>query len=87
MVAKTAAGGTAYVTERDTGLARGDIAGELNEFIQNPTRLGALAASYHHRFPQASPFVEIRLVEKRWQLKNREVVGQSTVTLSDWHAR
>jgi hypothetical protein len=86
VTAKTAAGRTVFVTQRDTGLARGDIEGELKEFEADPDRLGALAASYHQRFPHASPYVEMRIVQKRWQLVDRRVVDISTATLVEWHA-
>lgn len=86
VVAQTASGHTVFVTQRDTGLARGDIEGELKEFEANPDRLGDLAASFHHRFPNASPFVEMRLIQKRWTLHDRKVVGTNVVTLVQWHA-
>jgi hypothetical protein len=84
--ATTADGRNVYVTEGDTGLARGDIEGELSEFEANPGRLGDLAQSYHRRFPAASPFVDMRLVQRRWQLHDRAYVGETTVTLVEWHA-
>jgi hypothetical protein len=31
--------------------------------------------------------VEVRLVQQRWEVRDREVVGHTTVTLVDWHAR
>jgi hypothetical protein len=86
VVALTASGHTVFVTQRDTGLARGDIEGELPAFKANPNRLGDLAASYHQRFPNASPFIDMRLIQKRWTLHNREVVATNVVTLVEWHA-
>jgi hypothetical protein len=86
VVAQTAAGRTRFVTQADTGLARGDIEGELSEFEADPNRLGDLAQAFHSRFPNASPFIDVKLVQKRWQLRDRRVVGQSTVTLVEWHA-
>jgi len=86
VVAQTASGHTVFVTQRDTGLARGDIEGELKEFEADPNRLGALAASFHRRFPSASPFVEMRLIQKRWTLHDRKVVGTQVVTLIEWRA-
>jgi hypothetical protein len=86
VIAQTAAGATVYVTQKDTGLARGDIEGELSEFEADPNRLGALAQAFHSRFPNASPYVEVKLLQKRWRLVDRKVVGESTVTLVEWHA-
>jgi hypothetical protein len=86
VTAQTAAGRTISVTQADTGIPRGDIEGELGAYEADPGRLGDLAAAYHHRFPEASPYVEMRIVETRWRLHNRAVVGQSLVTLVQWHA-
>ncbi|HVV74709.1 MAG TPA: hypothetical protein VHC43_01640 [Mycobacteriales bacterium] len=84
--AVNAAGRQVTVTEADTGLAHGDIEGELKAFEANPSRLASLAAAFHRRHPTASPFVEVRIVQQRWQVKNRKVVGRTTATLVDWHA-
>jgi hypothetical protein len=85
--AVNAAGHQVTVTESDTGLAHGDIEGQLKAYEADPSRLASLADAFHHRHPAASPFVEVRIVQKRWQVHDRKVVGQSTVTLVDWHAR
>jgi hypothetical protein len=74
------------VTESDTGLAHGDIEGQLAAFKADPARLETLANAFHRRHPQSPPFVEVRIVEQRWQVHNRSVVGRSTQTLVDWHA-
>lgn len=85
--AVNAAGRQVTVTEADTGLAHGDIEGQLRAFEAKPARLKSLADAFHHRHPAASPFVEVRLVQQRWEVRDREVVGHTTVTLVDWHAR
>ncbi|HVT65460.1 MAG TPA: hypothetical protein VHD81_09910 [Mycobacteriales bacterium] len=85
--AVNAAGHEVNVTEADTGLAHGDIEGQLRAFEADPSRLGNLAEAFHRRHPNASPFVEVRLVQTRWQVRNRRLVGKSNVTLVDWHAR
>jgi len=74
------------VTESDTGLAHGDIEGRLGAFKADPSRLAGLASAFHRRHPNAPPFVEVRIVQQRWQVKDRRVVGRSTATLVDWHA-
>lgn len=86
VVAENANGRQVFVTERDTGVARGDIEGELSAYEADPARLGDLASAFHARFPNASPFVEVKIIEKRWQLRDRALVGTSVVTLVDWHA-
>jgi hypothetical protein len=84
--AQTADGRDVFVSEADTGIARGDIEGELSAYEAHPDRLGDLAAAYHRRFPHASPYVAVQLVQKRWQLHDRRVVGSTVVTLVSWRA-
>jgi hypothetical protein len=86
ITAQTADGQTVVVTQADTGIPRGDIEGELSAYEANPDRLGDLAAAYHRRHPLASPFVEMTLIQKRWQLHNRVLVSQKLVPLVSWHA-
>jgi hypothetical protein len=80
----TADGRDVYVTQQDIGIARGAIEGRLPELVADPDRLAELAAAHHRRHPLASPYVEVRLVQTRWQLEDRQVVDQSTVTLAEW---
>jgi hypothetical protein len=84
--ATNANGHSVYVTQGDTGIARGDIEGELPAYEADPDRLGTLAAAFHQRHPTASPFVSMRIVQKQWHLKDRAVVGTSLVTLVTWNA-
>jgi hypothetical protein len=86
ITAENAAGRSAFVTQADTGIPRGDIEGELGAYQRNPGRLGDLAAAFHSRFPDAPPYVEMRIVQTRWQLHDRSVVSTSHVTLVEWHA-
>jgi hypothetical protein len=86
ITADTAAGRTVMVTQADTGIPRGDIEGELGAYERDPGRLGDLAAVFHSRFPAAAPYVEMRIVQTRWRLHDRAVVGTSHVTLVEWHA-
>lgn len=53
--AVTAAGREVTVTERDTGLAHGDIEGRIGAFKADPSRLASLAAAFHRRHPDAPP--------------------------------
>lgn len=84
--ARTASGQVVIPTAADIGLARGDIEGELNRFVSDPARLGQLAQVYHRLHPSASPYVAMWISQKRWQLHDRAVSGQSTVTLVKWDA-
>jgi hypothetical protein len=86
LMAQTADGDDVVVSEADTGLTRAEMEGELFAFRADPDRLADLAQAFHRRYPHASPYVEMRIAQKRWRLRNRAVVGQSTVTLAEWHA-
>jgi hypothetical protein len=85
--AVNAAGREVTVTESATGLAHGDIEGHLRTFQADPSRLAGLAAAFHRRHPNASPYVEVRIVQQRWQVRDRRVVALTTATLVEWHAR
>lgn len=82
--AMTADGADVFVTQQDVGIARGAIEGRLPELVADPDRLAELAAAHHRRHPLASPYVEVRIVQTRWHLEDREVVSRSTVTLVEW---
>lgn len=84
--ATNAQGRNLYVTQSDTGIARGDIEGELPEYEADPSRLGALAAAFHRRHPLAPPFVSMRIVQKQWHLRDRSLVDTTTKTLVSWTA-
>ncbi|MBV9488081.1 MAG: hypothetical protein JO246_18760 [Frankiaceae bacterium] len=86
IIGVNAEGHQSYVTQTQTGIPRGAIEGQLSDYIHDPRKLGGLASAYLRRFPHATPFVDLKLVQKRWQLDNRRVVGTSTVTLAEWHA-
>jgi hypothetical protein len=86
LMARTADGRTVVVTESDTGLTRAELEGELFSFRKDPGRLASLAQAFHRRHPGASPYVEMWIAQQRWQLHNRAVAKQSTVTLAQWHA-
>ena len=83
--AVTQDGRDVYVTQQDIGIARGAIEGRLPELVADPNRLADFAAAHLRRHPQASPYVEMRIVQTRWRLEDREVVDRSTVTLAEWH--
>jgi hypothetical protein len=82
--AVTADGRDVYVTQQDIGIARGAIEGRLPELVADPDRLAELAAAHHRRHPLAPAYVEVRIVQTRWHLEDREVVDRSTVTLVEW---
>jgi hypothetical protein len=84
LIANTADGHSLIPTEGDIGVARGDIEGELSVYRADPDRLGDFAQVFHQRHPQASPYVELRIVQTRWQLHNRAVVSKSTVVVAEW---
>lgn len=84
--ARTAAGQVLIPTAGDIGLARGDIEGELERYVDDPDQLEELAEVYHHLHPAASPYVAMWIRQKRWQLRDRAVVSEKTVTIASWSA-
>jgi hypothetical protein len=84
--AETADGREVYVTQDDTGVARAEIEDELTRFETNPDLLADLAAAYHRRHPDASPYVRVWIEQTRWQLHDRSVVRHWTVVVAQWKA-
>jgi hypothetical protein len=84
--ARTADGRSVPVTTGATGLRRAEVEGQLHQLIAHPGRLGRLAALQRRRHPSAAAYVEIRILQKRWQLRDGAIVHHRQVVLADWRA-
>lgn len=59
------AGATVLLTERNTGIRRAEIEGQLDRFRRDPGLLGVLATAYAKRNRQAPELRQVRIVI-RW---------------------
>ena len=66
------------------GMRNAELEGQLPRLVDNPHLLGALARTYHERFPDRPEFVHVRLQRNYKDLEDGEVVGRHTVVVAEW---
>lgn len=82
-----AAGALRIVDERSVGLKRAEVEGQVGRFRADPSLLGALARAQARLQPGSSAFVEIRVVERRYQLRDSRPTGaQVDRVVARWRA-
>ncbi len=75
------------VDERSTGLRRAEIEGQAERFRAQPGLLAALATAHARLKPNEPRFVEIRVVERLYQLRDSRPTGaESEQVLARWRA-
>lgn len=75
------------VDERSTGLRRAEIEGQAERFRAQPELLSALATAHARMQPDEPRFVEIRVVERLFQLRGSRPTGeQRERILARWQA-
>jgi len=73
----TADGETLLLNERNTGLRRAEIEGQLERFRADPGLLSAVAEAYERRNPDAAPLREVRIVIRWHEVRDFQPTGQS----------
>ncbi len=63
------------LTERETGIRRAEIEGQLARFAADPTRLSVVADAYARRHPDAPPVAEVSIVIRWHELKGGRPTG------------
>ncbi len=75
------------VDESSTGLRRAEIEGQAERFRAQPELLAALASAHARLRPKEPRFIEIRVVERLYQLEDSRPTGaQSEQILARWLA-
>jgi len=75
------------VDESSTGLRRAEIEGQVERFRAQPELLAALASAHARLRPKEPRFIEIRVVERLYQLEDSRPTGaQSEQILARWLA-
>ena len=72
------AGRTRVVDERSTGLKRAEVEGQAQRFRADPALLGALAAAHRRLRPDEPAFVEVRVVEQVYELRDSRPTGRES---------
>lgn len=68
-------GAVRVVDERSTGLRRAEVEGQVGRFRADPALLGALAAAHRRLQPDEPAFVEVRVVERSYALRDSRPTG------------
>ena len=72
-------GGTLRVVdERSTGLKRAEVEGQVDRFTAKPSLLGALSRAHDRLRPDELPYVEVRVVEVSYRLRDSRPIGTQT---------
>ncbi|MFK3983674.1 hypothetical protein ACI2K4_25245 [Micromonospora sp. NPDC050397] len=85
VLAGDAAGGRLVLTERETGIRRAEIEGQLSRFTADPARLRLVVDAYHRRNPDRPPLTTVSIVIRRHGMTDGRPNGVDTdETVVDW---
>jgi hypothetical protein len=74
------------LTERNTGIRRAEIEGQLAAYQADPSRLRQVADAYASHNPDAPALVEVRIVIRREGVKDSRPTGTHTdETVARWN--
>ena len=73
-----ASGRVRTVDESSTGLKRAEVEGQAARFRADPRLLGALAAAHRRLRPDEPAFVEVRVVERVYALRDSRPTGRES---------
>jgi hypothetical protein len=76
--ATDAHGHTVVLTERNTGIRRAEIEGQLSRIEADPALLRVAADAYEHRNPHAPQLSEIRVVIRWHEIRDFQPTGEWT---------
>lgn len=87
LLARTAAAGALVrVPDDATGYRRAELEGQLEVFLADPDRLQDVAEAHAAHLPADPPYVEVRLMQRRYSLHDRRIVQVRDVRLATWRA-
>ena len=79
------AGRVRTVDESSTGLKRAEVEGQAGRFRADPSLLGALSRAHDRLRPDEPRFVEVRVVERVYELRDSRPTGeQSERVVARW---
>jgi hypothetical protein len=78
VVGLTAGGEEVRLSGGEVGLRRAEFEGQLPRLVEQPELLGLLAESYADHHPDADPLVEVRVVQRRYDLEDGRRTGEVT---------
>ncbi|SEO71653.1 hypothetical protein [Trujillonella endophytica] len=81
VVGLTEAGQEVRLSGGEVGLRRAEFEGQLPRMRAHPELLGLLAETYVEHHPGAEPLVEVRVVQRRFELVDGQRTGEYTDTV------
>lgn len=84
--ATTAAGAHVVVPESSSGMRRAELEGQLATFVARPQLLAAVADTHAQRQPREARYIGVQVVQRRYEVHDRRVVGHTDVVLAGWGA-
>ncbi|WP_326556040.1 hypothetical protein [Micromonospora sp. NBC_01796] len=85
VLARDAAGDEFVLTERETGIRRAEIEGQLSRFAADPTRLNLVVDAYHRRNPDRPALDTVSIVIRRHAMTGGRPTGVDTdETVVNW---
>ncbi|WP_233496160.1 hypothetical protein [Geodermatophilus sp. TF02-6] len=76
VVGVSADGAVVPLSGGEVGLRRAEFEGQLPRLVEQPELLTLLARSYAAHHPDAEPLVEVRVVQRRYQLHDGRRTGE-----------
>jgi hypothetical protein len=73
-----ATGRVLVVPDSATGMRRAEIEGQASRFRADPSLLGALSDAHDRLHPEEPAYDEVRVVERRYRLRNSRPTGAPT---------
>jgi hypothetical protein len=81
-----ATGRVLVVPDTATGLRRAEIEGQVARFRADPGLLGEISRAHSRLHPRQPMYDEVRVVERRYQLRDSRPTGEQTdEVVARWH--
>lgn len=74
------------IADAAVGMRRAELEGQLGSYLADPTRLAEVQQAHRRARPNEPDYVEIRIVQRRYQLRDGRVVDTRDVVLASWTA-
>lgn len=82
--ALTADGSLVDVGAAESGFGPGELTGQLPALTRDPGRLRTIAVAHHRRVPGAPSYVGVRIVLRRYHVRNHRVHSYTDRVVAEW---
>jgi hypothetical protein len=75
------------VPDTATGMRRAEIEGQVGRFRRDPALLAELSLAHSRQHPKEPAYAEVRVVERRYRLRDSRPTGDTTEqVVATWHS-